>query len=438
MGSSENCSPTVSRCTFANNAAGSGGGLGLYGSGGSPTVTGCLFVGNVATNWGGGLQSNMESGAVVIANCVFRGNAAEEGGGIRIYAGKLTVVNCTFSENRANTNGGGISVRTAAASSNLTNCIFWGNSDAGGRDESAQINGGVPIVNYCCIEGLSGALGGTGNIGLDPMFRDVDGPDDIPGTQDDDLALAAGSPCIDAGDNSAVPAGIMSDANGMPRFFDDPGTADTGNGTPPIVDMGASEFQGESWPTNDTVPDYPIVDDFERYTDKMRAGEAIFQTWIDGIENNTGSAVGYWEAVGGTFGERIFVHGGTRSMPLGYDNVNSPYYSETQRTWTSFQDWTVDGLDTLMLHVRGQADNDFEPLYVALEDSAGRIAVVFHPDSAPVAASDWGVWYIPLSQFAGVNATAVTSLYIGLGDRSAPVPGGAGLIYVDDIWLTRR
>ena len=55
-----------------------------------------------------------------------------------------------------------------------------------------------------------------------------------------------GSPCIDAGDNDAVPGWVTTDLEGSPRFVDDPLAEDTGNpGTsgPPIVDMGAYELQ---------------------------------------------------------------------------------------------------------------------------------------------------------------------------------------------------
>ncbi len=45
-----------------------------------------------------------------------------------------------------------------------------------------------------------------------------------------------------------MPAGITTDLDGNPRFVDDLGTIDTGNGDPPIVDMGAYEFQGTSCP----------------------------------------------------------------------------------------------------------------------------------------------------------------------------------------------
>ena len=57
-----------------------------------------------------------------------------------------------------------------------------------------------------------------------------------------DFHLSPGSPCIDAGDNTAVPDGLTTDFDGNPRFVDDPDTDDTGYGDPPIVDMGAFEF----------------------------------------------------------------------------------------------------------------------------------------------------------------------------------------------------
>jgi hypothetical protein len=52
-----------------------------------------------------------------------------------------------------------------------------------------------------------------------------------------------GSPCIDAASNAEVPADVTTDLDGRPRFVDDPNTPDTGQGTPPIVDMGPYEFQ---------------------------------------------------------------------------------------------------------------------------------------------------------------------------------------------------
>ena len=39
-----------------------------------------------------------------------------------------------------------------------------------------------------------------------------------------------------------MPADINTDLDGNPRFVDDPDTPDSGNGDPPIVDMGAYEL----------------------------------------------------------------------------------------------------------------------------------------------------------------------------------------------------
>jgi hypothetical protein len=66
------------------------------------------------------------------------------------------------------------------------------------------------------------------------------------GENDDfgDLRLQPGSPAIDAGSNEYVPDDVTTDFDRNPRFVDDPATEpDTGAGDPPIVDMGAYEFQ---------------------------------------------------------------------------------------------------------------------------------------------------------------------------------------------------
>jgi hypothetical protein len=88
-----------------------------------------------------------------------------------------------------------------------------------------------------------------GNISINPQFVDADGPDNIPGTIDDDLRLLATSPCIDAGDNTVAELqDVEVDLDNNPRFLDRPETPDTGVGPPPFIDMGAYEFPGVSGP----------------------------------------------------------------------------------------------------------------------------------------------------------------------------------------------
>lgn len=175
------------------------------------------------------------------------------------------------------------------------------------------------------------------------------------------------------------------------------------------------------------------LDDFERYTDQQ--GETIYDAWIDGLGNSlSGSMVGYANA---PFAELKIVHGGLQSMPFDYNNTKPPYYSEAQLDFVPAQDWTVDGAAVLVLYVQGRAGNSPAPLYVAVEDASKHVAVVVHPDQDLVRAAEWTAWSIPLDTLAGVDVAAVRSLRLGVGARDATAPGGTGLLYLDDIGLTK-
>jgi hypothetical protein len=83
--------------------------------------------------------------------------------------------------------------------------------------------------------------------------------------------------------------------------------------------------------------------------------------------------------------------------------------------------------------------NSPEDIYVALEDANGITAVAVNPDPWAVNAADWTQWRIPLSEFitAGVNVKAIKRMYIGVGDRENPQPGGSGMIWIDDLRVIR-
>ena len=108
----------------------------------------------------------------------------------------------------------------------------------------------------------------------------------------------------------------------------------------------AVSYPGELW--SFTTQEYAVVDDFESYTDDE--GSRIYETWIDGWTNGSGSVVGYLQA---PFAERTIVHDGAQSMPIEYNNVNSPYYSEAECTWSTAQDWTGNGATHLNLWIYG-------------------------------------------------------------------------------------
>jgi hypothetical protein len=399
--------------------------------------------------------------------------------------------------------------------------------------------------------------------------------------------------------------------------------------------------KGQLW--NFSVLDWLIIEDFESYTND--SPNRMFQTWLDGYGysaddfvkayagNGTGSGVGHdiWSVdsayYNGSIAETGLRHGGAQSMPLYYTNSGSPYYAETERTWTQAQDWTIEDVNALILHIRGnprrfvktsessfslsgagtdiwgtsdqfrfafkmltgdgtiiarvtdngfgtnrwakggvmiRASNDpatvnaftavtggdgdggtfqwrptdaassvssrtligiappywvrldrqgntftgylsadgqnwlqegtssidiamtdpvligvavtshaanqvreFEfdnititgkvtgawtvedigvvqrsnedamPLYVMVQDWNNRSAVVVHPDANILLSEDWSEWKIPLTAFTNVTMQAVKKMSIGVGDRKKPQAGGDGLIYIDDIGLSR-
>jgi hypothetical protein len=225
----------------------------MYNYQSSPTVANCIFSGNEAEESGGGMY-NLSSSPIVI-NCLFSGNQSwQHGAGMYNAQSPATVVNCTFSGNTASGYGGGMF--NASSTATVTNSVFWGNSAYQGN-EVFNVSC-FPAVTYCDIELPSGTYDGTGNINADPLFIDP---------ANGNFHLQSGSPCIDAGDNTAVPPGVTSDIAGGIRFFDDPDTDDTGLGVPPIVDIGVDEYlpaglecQGDFEPADGDVDGADLVD----------------------------------------------------------------------------------------------------------------------------------------------------------------------------------
>jgi hypothetical protein len=248
----------VTNSLFAGNVMGYGAGLNVLW--GRATVTNSVFLGNRTYPLGHGPSGSGgavgSSGRTSLTNCKFIGNLAVIGGAIDHDNGLLTVRNCTVAGNQ------GLSVPGLAVLTDgravVENSIFWNNTGSRSYDtERSQINlfsGGTVRVSHSIIDGWTGRYGGAGNSGNDPLFIDADGPDDVPGTEDDNLGLSPGSPCIDAGNNAAVPGSVTTDLSGRPRFVDDADTPDTGNGEPPIVDIGAYEFQDGPAVTLDIKP----------------------------------------------------------------------------------------------------------------------------------------------------------------------------------------
>ena len=257
---------TIRNCTFSTNSATGYGGAIQCSNASCPTIMNCKFIGNKAGVSGGAIRCYSGSNAVII-NCAFWGNIAYEGGGLFCSDSSPTVINCLFSGNEATHNGGALycyngsqpeitnctiaynsAVSACGGLANLnssptvSNCIIWGNSAV--YFPQVVNENSIPVMSYCDIQGSIGSgpswntlIGNDagGNIDMNPQFTDADGTDGTYGTEDDDLSLPSGSPCIDSGDNSVIT--YESDFEGKPRILNGNGESGT------IVDMGAYEYQ---------------------------------------------------------------------------------------------------------------------------------------------------------------------------------------------------
>ena len=207
-------------------SSGIGQGGALYRSGAPATIVGCTFVNNVAqggpagtgyragSGYGGGIYANAYSR---VTNSTFCGNAAlggepalwpgdAFGGGIYVEFGDANLCHLTLANNLARhsqggdpqasplAQGGGICAANEVALVHLKNCILAyspSGSNAYGRvyDEGGNISSdATPVLT---------ALGSRNN--TDPLLgllADYGGPTPT-------MALLAGSPAIDAGDNAA-------------------------------------------------------------------------------------------------------------------------------------------------------------------------------------------------------------------------------------------
>jgi hypothetical protein len=199
------------------------------------------------------------------------------------------------------------------------------------------------------------------------------------------------------------------------------------------VDAQGNTVRGPLWIF--TTGAFLIVDDFEGYTDDDAAGEAIWQTWIDGFGvPDNGSQVGNLLP---PYAEQTIVHGGAQSMPLLYTNEGGVTNSEASMTLTAPRDWTQAGVAELSLWFRGSSGNATDPLYTAISNAAGAPAIVAYDGEATAASSRWTEWRIALQAFAdqGINLTNVDKIAIGLGSKAGAAAGGSGTMYIDDIRL---
>ncbi len=232
---------TLIYSTVSGNSAANGAGLDNKGT---LSLTNCGVNGNTATTCGGGLDN---SGTATLTNCTLSGNTATTCGGGLDNSGTATLTNCTLSGNSAGS-GGGL-VNAAAATLTLGNTIVAGDTAGAAPD----VSGTVASEGNNLIGKTDGS---TGWIAPPASHADLTGtiaspldPELLPLDSFGTMVPLAGSPVLNAGNPSLVPAGITTDQHGFPRIV---------NG---MVDIGAVEGAiTPSFVVNTTSDEFNLTD----------------------------------------------------------------------------------------------------------------------------------------------------------------------------------
>jgi len=181
-------------------------------------------------------------------------------------------------------------------------------------------------------------------------------------------------------------------------------------------------WQGNVWSLS--TQEYLVVDDFESYNEiavGQPGSNLVYTTWLDGYGTTTnGSTMGY--PTGNSL-ETTTVHGGTKAVPLIYNNSTASF-SEVERTFAP-QNWTSHGIQTLSVWFRGDATNVPGQLYVKING----IKSLYDGDAANLKREAWQTWNIDLAS-VGAPLQNVTRLAIGIDTK-----GATGTLLLDDIRL---
>jgi hypothetical protein len=183
----------------------------------------------------------------------------------------------------------------------------------------------------------------------------------------------------------------------------------------------AGTVTGHTWQF--TTGNALTIDDFESYVDTP----AIAAAWPHNI-------VGYDYVLL----ETSVVNQGAKAMALGLQNQYEPFFTEATRTFPAPQDWTAGSPDRLSISFRGKRDNVEQKVYVRVEDATGNQATVANPFMYAIQTEHWRTWDIALTEFTGVDLTAVKKLAIGAGTGtdSGQVDKDEDSLYIDNIRLS--
>lgn len=226
LNTGEDTTCVISGFTIRNGYTPSSDGGGIFASGASLTVEGCVIENCTASNNGGGVffGYNTRLGRSIIKDCVIRDNHVESrGGGIMVSHGAAKIIGCTFARNsttgddEASQGGGAVCCHTIHEMTPIASCTFVGNS---------SVLNGSAIHSYAALDvvvrtsviafseggpAMTAGGGGFSMIDYNLFYWNTGGdypgehPDNLIGDPlfcdfyADDFTLCANSPCLPGG-----------------------------------------------------------------------------------------------------------------------------------------------------------------------------------------------------------------------------------------------
>jgi len=210
-------------------------------------------------------------------------------------------------------------------------------------------------------------------------------------------------------------------------------------------------WKGNVW--RFTVAEYVVLDDFESYD---KSTNLIWYTWY------CKPAMPYGQRSGAILSLSYDpAHAGAQAMKYDYETDNTLIWDQDYAYADAclpldeidgFQDWTSVDVRLLTIFFYGQPGNDTndtEQMYMAVHNADGNYAEVRYGDHPGEAMSDlkieeWQRWDVPLVWFTDSNAavaanvdfSAISSVYLGFGDRMDPCAAGNGTVFFDNLRLS--
>lgn len=386
----DTCEAEIAQATFiGNRATDSSGAIHAQGSG-ALTLTGVTFADNYTEGNGGGLRIEGTRTAA-LTNVAFLGNRSDALGGA-IYTGgssdvTLNIVGATFTGNESSFGGALYNDGRSSGEKTVSfaNTILWDNQGNGSDIWNAG-DGATVVIDHTIVQadGVenegSASLDDLGtNTNANPQFIDADGADNVIGTLDDNVRVAATSPARDAGTGSAIPDGIATDLAGNPRIQDDDGDGAA------RVDIGA--YEGNLAPS---IPNQALTfNGIDTYIGADGVADALA-----GAEAFTVEAWVYPTESGGQQGLATFHNatGGNRNLLL-YRDGQFQYYDGTtgyklSRNAFPPGQWyhvafTVDASNAATLYVNGRREATFTTS--VRPEAGGRFSIGQEWDGGPTA-----------------------------------------------------